>query len=80
MILNILKSDKLIIDLVIFMDERKEIKLSTKKNYNIFQKIFCLRCFGCMKGDNNSLLTATNRKQVIQKMLVKSEDEPEVFP
>lgn len=60
------------------MNETKEIKLSAKKNYSIFQKIFCLRCFGCMKSDNNSLLTADNRKQVIQKMLAKSLDTMEV--
>jgi hypothetical protein len=54
------------------MSDRKEITLKTKKNYSIFEKIFCLRCFGCMKADNTSLLTAVNRKQVIQKMLSKN--------
>lgn len=57
------------------MEEQRGINLTTKKNYNVFEKIFCLRCFGCMKADNNSLLTANNRKQVIHKMLAKGEGE-----
>ena len=52
--------------------------MGVKHNYSLLENIFCCRCFPCLKADNNSLLTADNRKLVIQKMLAKSQENIEV--
>jgi cytochrome c-type biogenesis protein CcmH/NrfF len=59
-------------------DTRNQIKVVTKKAYSIFQKLFCCRCFHCMRADDESMLTSDIRKQVLQRMIKNFDIESNV--